>query len=215
MQQRGEARERFQQLSASTTKAVETIKRSRPANGSSSLLPPADLPQPITPLADIRHDVLVHAESLAKEVTALTLALKPPVTVEAVVAELDKLGGIVAKLSYVVELLPAVGAMTKRLRYVCRFGYQPLRADLSELKLDYNSPDGTYSTSSKRSNNTFHTQPELSTASPLSPGTNFCGQQRHSGPWSTGPGTCHRRNSRRNGKAGGTRPRCSTTASRS
>ncbi|MEG9504892.1 MAG: hypothetical protein MIN69_24070 [Methylorubrum extorquens] len=44
MQQRGEARERFQQLSASTTKAVETIKRSRPANGSSSLLPPADLP---------------------------------------------------------------------------------------------------------------------------------------------------------------------------
>lgn len=133
MQQRGEARERFQQLSASTTKAVETIKRSRPANGLSSASPPGDPQQPATPLADIRHDVLVHAESLAKEVTALTLAVKPPATVEAVVAELDKLGGIVAKLSYVVELLPTAGAMTKRLRYVCRCRYQPLRTDHSEL----------------------------------------------------------------------------------
>lgn len=137
MQQRGEARERFGTLSASTTKAVESIKRSRSANRSSSSSPPGDLPQPATPLADIRHDVLVHAESLAKEVTALTLALKPPVTVEAVVAELDKLGGIVAKLSYVVELLPAAGALTKRLRYVRPFwicvpaaSYGQLRAEL-------------------------------------------------------------------------------------
>lgn len=214
MQQRGEARERFQQLSASTTKAVESIKRSRSANGSSSSSSPAGLPLPTTPLADIRHDVLVHAESLAKEVTALTLALKPPVTVEAVVAELDKLGGIVAKLSYVVELLPAVGAMTKRIRYVWPSWVRVVRT-YSRAELEHNSPDGTFSTSSKRSNNTSHSQPELSTVSLPRPGTNSCARPRHSGPWSTGPETCHRRNSRRNGRAGGTRLRCSTTASKS
>ncbi|GAA5879138.1 hypothetical protein JCM3774_002092 [Rhodotorula dairenensis] len=107
MEQHDEARERFRNLTASTTRAVAAAKRPR----SSQI---ADSPQPAPLLLDIRNDVVVHANSLAKEVTALALALKPPITVDAVIAEVDKLGGIIAKLAYVVELLPAAGALAKR-----------------------------------------------------------------------------------------------------
>lgn len=111
MDHHSEARERFRALSASTHNAVATAKRPRTSQ--------VDAPHPAPLLIDIRNDVVVLAGSLAKEVTALTLALKPPVSVDAVTAELDKLRGIISKLSYVVELLPAVGALPKRLRCVC------------------------------------------------------------------------------------------------
>ncbi|GAA5982553.1 hypothetical protein JCM10908_006697 [Rhodotorula pacifica] len=110
MERSSRASELLAALTASTASAIANAKRPRTVDASSQA-------NPLPTLTDIRNDLAVHAGSLAKEVTALTLALKPPVTVDAVAAGLEKLSAIIAKLAYVVELLVGNGALAKRLSW--------------------------------------------------------------------------------------------------
>ncbi|GAA6042918.1 hypothetical protein JCM8097_002773 [Rhodosporidiobolus ruineniae] len=108
-------------LEQSTLDALTALKRpsSSPSTSSSSSSPPPSL-------ADIRSDSLVLLQLVAKEVTNLSLALKPPAAQPAVKASLDKVQDYLAKLGFLGEHLPHEGVLSKRINWLLQEALEAL-----------------------------------------------------------------------------------------
>lgn len=74
-----------------------------------------DPPSPAPSLADIRHDFASWSEFLAKSATELSLALKPPVSLDAAEATAGKMADQLGSLAFCLELLPSGGALTQEI----------------------------------------------------------------------------------------------------
>jgi hypothetical protein len=110
-------------LFTSATSSLSQLKKPSSSTSSSST---DSTPPP--PLQDIRNDVQQLLQLLSKEITALSLALKPPTAHDALKQTLDKVVGLEAKLKFAGEQLPVGGdgVLAKRIKCVfvpsSRFG---------------------------------------------------------------------------------------------
>ncbi|GAA5917965.1 hypothetical protein JCM6882_001067 [Rhodosporidiobolus microsporus] len=137
------AEENKQLLSTLITTCASTLAGlKRPRTASSSSSPASSEPPPS--LADIRNDTLALLHLVSKEVTNLSLALKPPVAQEAVKSTLDKLVDLVAKLRFAGEQLPVEGVLTKRISWTAQESLESLShllsAALASLTSSSSSP---------------------------------------------------------------------------
>lgn len=99
-------------LTVSATTSLALLKKPSPPSSSPSSLLPS--------LADIRNDVLSLLQLTAKEITALSLALKPPASHDALEQTLAKVQQLEAKLRFAGEQLPDLtqGVLAKRIKSV-------------------------------------------------------------------------------------------------
>ncbi|GAA5997687.1 uncharacterized protein JCM10292_001026 [Rhodotorula paludigena] len=91
--------------------ALASLKQPRPLPTSPPSSSPSTSSSAPPPLADVRSDFVAHLQTLNKEVTAISLALKPPVSLDAVKGTLDKLVPILDKLRFVFDCLPRDGSV--------------------------------------------------------------------------------------------------------
>ncbi|BGP27884.1 proteophosphoglycan 5 [Rhodotorula toruloides] len=94
-------------------------------------------------LSDIRNDVLAHLQSISKEVTAISLALRPPVSQDALKGTLDKLVGTVGKLVYATELLPRGGTLAKRINWTVQESLEAFQHFLSSISSTLAAPSAS------------------------------------------------------------------------
>ncbi|GAA6016015.1 hypothetical protein JCM10207_006838 [Rhodosporidiobolus poonsookiae] len=103
------AQEQLTALQSTIHSTLALLKHPQPAPPSPS--------SPAPPLAHIRNDLVQLAQLVGKEVTNLSLALKPPASLPAVGSTLDKLIDLLAKVKFAAEQLPAQGTLAKRINW--------------------------------------------------------------------------------------------------
>ncbi|GAA5833610.1 hypothetical protein JCM11251_003180 [Rhodosporidiobolus azoricus] len=106
----------IKELQDSCASTLAGLKRPRTAPSSSS--PPS--------LADIRNDTLALLQLVSKEVTNLSLALKPPVAQEAVKGTVEKLVDLAGKIKFAGEQLPVEGVLVKRISWTLQESLESL-----------------------------------------------------------------------------------------
>ncbi|EGU10870.1 Proteophosphoglycan 5 [Rhodotorula toruloides ATCC 204091] len=94
-------------------------------------------------LSDIRNDVLAHLQAISKEVTAISLALRPPVSQDALKGTLEKLVGVVGKLVYAAELLPRDGTLAKRMNWTVQESLEAFQHFLSSISSTLAAPSSS------------------------------------------------------------------------
>ncbi|GAA5877272.1 hypothetical protein JCM8547_002624 [Rhodosporidiobolus lusitaniae] len=106
-------------LSDSLSATLALLKRPRTAPSSSSS-------SPCPSLSDIRNDTLALLQLASKETTNLSLALKPPVSTEALEKTVHKLADIGGKVRFISKQLPAEGILSKRISWLLQESLEAL-----------------------------------------------------------------------------------------
>ncbi|BGP11652.1 hypothetical protein JCM10049v2_007562 [Rhodotorula toruloides] len=126
-------------LDESCTATLASLKR---PNREPAALSSAESSSPPS-LSDIRNDVLAHLQAISKEVTAISLALRPPVSQDALKGTLEKLVGVVGKLVYAAELLPRDGTLAKRINWTVQESLEAFQHFLSSISSTLTAPSSS------------------------------------------------------------------------
>ncbi|ORY82917.1 hypothetical protein BCR35DRAFT_303566 [Leucosporidium creatinivorum] len=79
---------------------------------------PRPAPSNPSPVQDVRNDLIALLTLIGKESTSLSLAFKPPVSVQAVEGTLVKLHALLVKLAFCLSSCPSEGALAKEINWI-------------------------------------------------------------------------------------------------
>ncbi|KAK4704264.1 cyclin-D1-binding protein 1, partial [Phenoliferia sp. Uapishka_3] len=119
----------------------------------SSPLPISDSSAPPSPapLSDVRNDFIALSTFLGKESTALSLALKPPVSIAAVKGTVKNIDDLLVKLAFCLKVAPRKGPLAKELNWLAQETVEAVQR-LLDGSLGAYQADGKTATESRKVN---------------------------------------------------------------